>query len=145
MSDKPKPKLCAAGTQLRAEINRLYPKRDKTSDGWIGDSAHAAVNSQHNPDPDTGIVRAVDIDEDLRGRRRPDPIDANRIAWQIIKAGKAGDTRLWYVIFEGKIWSKSNAWKSKPYTGINAHNSHIHISFTPDGDTDGAPFGLVRR
>lgn len=144
MSDKPKPKLCAAGEQLRREINRLYPKRDKASDGWIGNSAHAAVKSDHNPDPESGIVRAVDIDEDLKGRGRPDPIDANKIVRQIVQIGKAGDERLAYVIFEGRIWSRTYGWKSRPYSGLNAHNQHFHISFTKAGDDDGRPFKIVR-
>ncbi len=34
------PRLVAAGVTLRAQVNKRFPNRDKTSDGWIGDRAH---------------------------------------------------------------------------------------------------------
>jgi hypothetical protein len=42
-------KLCAGGVRLRDQIDRRWPNRDKRSDGWIGDSDHAARKSDHNP------------------------------------------------------------------------------------------------
>ncbi len=45
-----KPRLSKAAEQLRSEINAKYPKRDKRSDGWIGDTSHNARKSDHNPD-----------------------------------------------------------------------------------------------
>jgi len=52
------PKLCKAGQQLRLQIDDSYPDRDRTSDGWIGDTRHSARPSDHNPDA-KGIVRAI--------------------------------------------------------------------------------------
>lgn len=49
--------------QLLAEANAANPGRDKASDGWIGDAAHAGRDSQHNPDG-WAVVTAQDIDTD---------------------------------------------------------------------------------
>ncbi len=38
-----KPWLCAAGEQLRDQIDTWYPDRRSTSDGWIGDARHSAT------------------------------------------------------------------------------------------------------
>jgi hypothetical protein len=35
-------KLCAAGVQLREQIDDDYPDRDRKSDGWIADARHLA-------------------------------------------------------------------------------------------------------
>lgn len=138
------PKLCAAGATLRKEIDVLWPWRDKKSDGWLGDSAHQARKSDHNPDPETGIVRAIDLDEDLRGTKLPNPQAANHLVKQLVAMAKGGDDRIAYVIFEGKIYSSKKNWAARPYTGLNAHNTHVHISFTLAGDTDGKKFGVVK-
>lgn len=133
-----------AVTQLRAEVDRLWRFRDRTSDGIKGDARHAAAKSDHNPDPETGIVRALDIDEDLRGAKVPNPAAANALAQQLVALAQAGEARLAYVIFEGRIASAAHAWKWRPYSGLNAHLHHIHVSFTTAGDNDGTPFGLTR-
>ncbi len=38
-------KLCAAGIQLREQIDDDYPDRDRKSDGWIADARHLAKGS----------------------------------------------------------------------------------------------------
>jgi hypothetical protein len=43
-------RLVAAGVTLRAQVNKRWPTREKASDGWIGDRAHASRKSDHNPD-----------------------------------------------------------------------------------------------
>lgn len=134
-------KLSAAAERLRAEVNALFPGRDKASDGSIGDAAHAARESDHNPD-ENGWVRAIDIDEDLWGANHPDPHIANTLAIRLTEIGKR-DKRLKYVIFEGYIYSREHGWVARVYRGPNMHNHHIHISFTTAGDEDGSPFGIV--
>lgn len=133
--------LCAGAITLREQVNRRFPKRDKTSDGWIGDNAHAGRASDHNPDRN-GIVRAIDIDEDFGA-----PGDNRTFANQLLayaRAGKDGG-RLKYVIYEGQIASGTYAdkfWKWRPYSGGNPHRQHIHISFTKRADRDGSPWRL---
>ena len=135
--------LSAAAERLREEINTLWPNRDKRSDGSKGDAAHAKRVSDHNPDPKTGVVRAIDVDEDLWGVDGSNPQTANRLCRELIAIAKK-DKRLKYIIFEGSIWSKTFLWIKRPYSGSNPHQHHIHISFTPAGDNDGSPFGLVK-
>jgi hypothetical protein len=63
------PKLCKAGVQLREQIDDDYPERDRKSDGWIADTRHSTRKSDHNPDPKSGIVRAIDVDADLAAHK----------------------------------------------------------------------------
>ena len=71
--------LVPAAITLREQINRRFPKRDKASDGWIGDAKHAQRASDHNPDAD-GWVHALDIDDDFGA-----PGDAQRLADQLLE------------------------------------------------------------
>jgi len=133
------PKLCKAGQQLRLQVDDSYPDRDRTSDGWIGDTRHQARPSDHNPDAE-GIVRAIDIDRDLSGKAKPDLMPD--LADQLRLCGKRGDKRISYIIFNGRIASSKKAWAWRTYTGINKHNHHCHISFTKKGDADGSFFNV---
>ena len=108
------PKLCKAGQQLRLQVDDTYPDRDRTSDGWIGDARHQASVSDHNPDAN-GIVRAIDIDRDLSGKAKPDLMPD--LADQIRLCARAGDKRISYVIFNGKICSSKKAWAWRPHRG----------------------------
>ena len=132
------PKLCKAGQQLRLQIDDSYPDRDRTSDGWIGDVRHSARTSDHNPDS-KGIVRAIDIDRDLSGKKKPDLMPD--LADQIRLCAKS-DKRISYIIFDGKIASAKKSWRWRTYDGINKHTHHCHISFTSKGDTDGSFFNI---
>jgi hypothetical protein len=135
-----KPILCKAGQQLREQFDDTFPDRDRTSDGWIGDTRHSARPSDHNPDAKTGVVRAIDVDRDVSGSAKPDLMPD--IANQIRLAAKAGDKRIAYVIFEGRIASPRMGWRWRKYSGSNPHNKHCHISFTTKGDTDSSFFNI---
>jgi hypothetical protein len=135
-----KPILCKAGQQLREQFDDSYPDRDRTSDGWIGDQRHSSRPSQHNPDPKTGLVTAIDVDRDVSGSAKPDLMPD--IADQIRLCAKAGDKRIAYVIFNGRIASSRMGWRWHKYSGSNPHNHHCHISFTTQGDTDGSFFNI---
>jgi hypothetical protein len=135
-----KPRLSKSAIQLREQIDDAFPDRDRTSDGWIGDTRHAARKSDHNPDAQ-GWVRAIDVDRDLNGKGRkpdvmPDLVDQIRVA------AKSGDKRISYIIFDGLICSSKKAWAWRPYDGINKHNHHAHISFTVRGDYDNTFFNI---
>jgi hypothetical protein len=134
-----KPILCKAGQQLREQFDDSFPDRDRTSDGWIGDTRHSARPSDHNPD-EQGIVRAIDIDRDLSGKAKPDLMPD--LADQIRLCARAGDKRISYVIFDGRIASSKKAWTWRPYDGANKHNHHCHVSFTKAGDSDSSFFNI---
>lgn len=110
--------------ELRNELDEKYPGRDKRSDGMIGDPAHAARDSDHNPDRDSippGCVRAFDVDNDGR------PGEMTPLVADVLGA-TIGDPRVWYVIYADKIASRSHGWVWHVYTGASDHLEHVHIS-----------------
>ena len=127
-----KPQLSKCAIQLREQIDDSFPDRDRTSDGWIGDTRHSARVSDHNPDA-LGWVRAIDVDRDLSGKAKPDlmPDLADQIRFY---AKSDRSKRITYIIFNGQIASPVLAWKWRKYTGINKHDHHCHISFSKEAD-----------
>lgn len=133
-------RLVPAGVTLRDQLNKRFPKRDKRSDGWIGDAAHQARASDHNPDRD-GWVHALDIDEDL-GR----PGASRQLADELVELARTGKDggRIKYVVYEDKIASGTYAatrwrWRGSGY----GHTEHIHVSFTDAAERNGKPFPLA--
>ena len=118
---------------LRDEIDDAYPHRQKKLDGTIGDAAHAARDSDHNPNS-RGSVNARDVDEI--------GIDA----WALVACAILDD-RTNYVIYEGRIWQRKHGFKPRPYTGPNAHKQHVHISIlqTRQAEQDVRPWGYRNR
>ena len=132
-----KPRLSKALVQLREQADDAYPDRKRHSDGTIGDAKHSTRKSDHNPDPVSGYVRAIDLDADFNEQAST----AAYIADQIRIAAKS-DKRIAYVIFNHKIASARSFWKWRKYTGVNPHTKHIHVSFTKAGDTDSKFFNI---
>jgi hypothetical protein len=133
-----KPLLCKAGQQLREQVDDIFVDRDRRSDGWIADARHQkAGTSDHIPDPSNGIVRGLDFDANLDSRANTSVY----LADQIRECAKR-DKRIKYVIHKGKIASAKSFWRFRPYTGINRHDSHIHISFSKKGDSDSSFFQI---
>jgi len=109
-------------TALQIDLSLFAPKRDKGSDGTIGDAAHSSRESQHNPN-NAGVVTAIDLTHD------EDWFDAHRFAKQLVERCKEGkERRVWYVISNGQIASKTSGWAWLKYKGSNPHEKHIHIS-----------------
>lgn len=118
--------------KLVEQVNKLYPQRDKKSDGWIGDAAHESRASDHNPwvkvregGKLAGVVTAQDIDRDLshevKVARIVDALVAHR------------DPRIKYIIWMSRMISSYpaygyDAWQWRPYSGSNKHTEHVHIS-----------------
>jgi len=109
------------------QVNERWPVRDKSSDGTIGDAAHAARESDHNPNAE-GVVCARDITHDPAHG-----FDSYAFADMLLRNK---DERIKYVISNRRIASgtgQSNpAWVWRPYSGANAHDHHVHISVKGD-------------
>lgn len=133
--------LIQALVTLRNEINSVYPNRAKVSDGSIGDTAHSARTSDHNPiegGPHDGMVCAIDVTQwDPGTPLNPNDDVAEHLA-EHLRASK--DKRIKYVIWRGRMFSSyatssCPAWTWRPYSGINGHFHHCHVSVY---DTAGA-------
>jgi hypothetical protein len=128
---------------LFAAFDTRFPNRTKGSDGTIGDPAHAAGVSGHNPDDTPGVtaerqdadnipeVRAGDVTNDLRD---PD----GYTMWDCVQAvlhGPADELNcLIYMICDGYIWRADNGWRQEKYNGTDQHWGHGHFSGHPDAD-----------
>jgi hypothetical protein len=112
-------RLAKSLIQLRNQINEAFPARDKESDGSIGDTAHAARKSDHNPNA-AGVVTAIDVDRDFN-----DGHDGRELVSALVASE---DPRIKYIIFERQISESGNVTRWAPYFGKNAHNHHVHIS-----------------
>ena len=134
------PKLCKAGQQLRLQIDDCFSERSRASDGWVADARHiAAGTSDHIPDANSGIVRAIDVSRNLSGAKEPDLMPY--LADQIRIAART-DKRISYIIFNGRIASSRLGFRWRKYRGSNPHIKHCHISFSKKGDTDGSFFNI---
>lgn len=116
--------------KLRSQINAKYPKRDKSSDGVIGDEAHASRSSDHNPwvkDGKTGVVTGMDITNDPKNG-----MASNDLAEALLASR---DPRIKYIISNARIGSGDagpSPWVWRKYSGANAHRHHVHISVKPE-------------
>lgn len=119
---------------LLRQINEWSPDRDHASDGTIGDTAHQAERSGHNPDDTPGSrpewngdsdstpeVRAIDIDADFRNG-----VTAQQFVDHIV--GLRPTSVLRYVIYNRRIYQAAYGWLPLPYDGPSAHTEHIHFS-----------------
>lgn len=118
-------RLAYSLVQLRDQVNAQWPNRSKASDGTIGDPAHAATASDHNPYK--GVVTAMDLTHDPAHG-----FDAHALADRLIVNRHPN---LKYIISNSRIAGAFSNWQWRPYSGTNPHNKHIHISVGvgPDG------------
>ncbi len=128
-------RLAPALIAMEAEADRIAPRRDKASDGSIGDTSHQARKSDHNPSG--GVVDALDL------THSPDRgFDAHARARQVALNVRNGiEPRIDYIISNRQIFSKkADGWKWRPYSGINGHTHHAHFSIKNSGRNGTAPF-----
>jgi peptidoglycan hydrolase-like protein with peptidoglycan-binding domain len=111
---------------LRAQVNKAAPSRSKSSDGTIGDEAHASRSSDHNPhirEGKVGVVTALDVTHDPANG-----VDARKLAEALVASR---DPRIKYIISNAQIISGPKGpkpWVWRKYSGSNPHTKHVHIS-----------------
>jgi hypothetical protein len=121
--------------EARDQLNARFPHRDKGAEGTIGDTAHQAAPSSHNPDL-TGSpeyrdgdkldeVRAADFDKDLN-----DPITMEQVVQHWVTLARTGAHLQWvrYFIYNRRIWQRSDNFVSRTYNGSNPHTDHVHVN-----------------
>lgn len=113
---------------LRNQVNAAYPNRSKVSDGTIGDAAHAASASDHNPNRN-GVVCALDLTHDPANG-----LDAHALA-EHLRVNRHPNLR--YVISNARIAGYWNNWQWEKSSG---HYQHCHISVGTHGVGDGQTY-----
>lgn len=126
---------CACAPSCRRALNEataIAPGRARSSDGCVGDQAHAKRKSDHNcahdslPDPDQ--AHAYDIHHDPAGGWDNRARKHDALAWDGCK----------YVIFNSRIYFPDGS--DRAYTGANAHKSHMHVSIRRGFGRSAAPW-----
>lgn len=129
--------------KLQADLDAEFGEK-RPADGTVGDASHAARSSEHNPDNDAdsmpkGAVSAIDVYTTANGKTW---ISASEFA-KLLDAFKK-DSRVWYVIHKGYIYSRTYDFAKRKYTGSNPHTNHIHLSLrqTKAAHDDTSSWGL---
>lgn len=112
-------RLANSLTRLRDQLNAKYPSRSRASDGTIGDAAHAASASDHNPNG-AGVVCAMDITHDPKNG-----LDIHALADKLLVSRHPN---LKYIISNGRIAGAWTGWRWTQYLGSNRHDKHAHFS-----------------
>lgn len=111
--------------QALDDATARYPKRNRASDGIMGDAAHQRRRSDHN----TG--NAFDLTHD----------PANGVDCNVLSQLVINDKRVTYVIWNRKIYVISQPDKGwQDYTGTNPHTKHMHVSIRTDSRDDRSPW-----
>lgn len=121
---------------LLRDADDLAPHRRRTSDGTIGDSAHQARRSDHNPDS-SGTVAALDLGHDPAAG-----FDTWKIAQTLAAHIADGSERRVAYLISGDpsrrgdliFHAVNGRWQWDPHPATNnSHNSHhLHVSTVSD-------------
>ena len=111
---------------LRKEVDARWPGRSRSSDGVIGDTRHAARTNSHNP---VGAGNGPGVG--TRGAVHAIDITSAGIDVAAFLSAVVGDPRVWYVIHDGQIWSRTTGWAPIAHRG-DPHTTHIHVNLRED-------------
>ena len=97
-----------------AEATRLWPNRNRASDGILSSGAHRL----QSPNSDHDYGNAFDLTHDpLHG------VDCDVLARRLTT-----DPRMKYIIWNRRIYNPSISRIWRPYSGSNPHTKHVHCS-----------------
>lgn len=116
----------------------------------IGDAAHKLNVSDHNEDDTPGSKAAQSDKDNIPEHRAIDLMlgksfskaDADALVDRLL-ADSAARARMYYIIWNGYIWSRSNGWKKTKYNGSDQHRDHVHISGWAADDENAAGWPAV--
>ena len=117
-------KATPAAIAVLRQATAHWPKRKKASDGLLPSAAHV----HQNPNSDHNSGYAVDLTHDPENG-----VDCLHLFTELRK-----DSRVKYLIFKGRIWSRTNG--EIKYKGSNPHNKHLHISINDGCGDDTSPW-----
>lgn len=123
---------------LLAEVDGIYPGRDKRTDGVISGYPGSVSSHQVNS---AGVVCAVDITVGDYPNGIT-PAQAAVLAESIrheLKVAPRGNYA--YVIYDKCMARSTHGWEWEPYAGTSPHTDHIHVSVDWDIPEGGAPSG----
>ena len=102
-----------------------WPRRNRASDGIMGDRAHQQRPSDHNSG------NAYDLTHDPANG-----VDCHTLSRQVIN-----DPRVTYVIFNHRIYNRRRAAEGwRQYNGTNPHTKHMHVSIRAVSRDDLSPW-----
>lgn len=93
--------------------------------GEIGDQAHQAEHSDHNPDA-RGVVHAFDVM--TLAYQTSHGIADDAVAMEILAWLLSAPTDLEYVIHNRTIYTVANGFRPQVYAGSDPHTDHVHVS-----------------
>ena len=116
----------------------------------IGDAAHRLHASGHNEDDTPGSLAELSDSDSNPEHRAIDLMlgsafskaDAEAFVAALL-ADPAARARLYYIIWNGHIWSRSSGWVRKVYTGSDQHTDHVHVSGWAADDENAAGWPAV--
>jgi hypothetical protein len=124
--------------RLREQLDAAYPNRSHASDGTIGDAAHSARDSDHNPEsPAPAGNPNYQVDA---GDFTHDPAHGADMGEVSEAIRQSKDRRVKYVICNRRIFygtreaerngCKAFVWYA--YHGVDPHTNHMHVSVEDD-------------
>jgi hypothetical protein len=134
------PRPARSLVQLRDQVRGLRPGLPAAGFGMIGDPAHQARESDHNPRLYPGhrvggstlqLVRALDIPLKVGDGNRRLAGHLRRVAKGNRLLGRKPHPafgRYGYIISDRRIASSSTGWRWVRYRGADPHTGHVHVS-----------------